>query len=102
MNASPPAEYPASTRGLPTFWPFSGPLDTRVRDLLTGIGPVLVGIIVALPMLLLLVNSFNIAAPGRDPVYGVRDWIQAFTDAATMRALGYTLVLGLVRTAISL
>jgi iron(III) transport system permease protein len=74
----------------------------RLRSLVANGAPVVVGIVVALPLLLLLVNSFNTAAPGQPAVYGLRDWIQAFSDATAVRSFWYTLALGAVRTAIAL
>ncbi len=64
--------------------------------------PILVGVIVALPMLLLLFNSFNVATPGQAAVFGVRDWVQAYSYATAVRSFWNTLALGATRTAISL
>jgi iron(III) transport system permease protein len=64
--------------------------------------PVVVGVVVALPLLLLLANSFNTAAPGQPVAYGFRDWIQAFTDQTAIRSFWYTVGLGAVRIAIAL
>jgi iron(III) transport system permease protein len=51
---------------------------------------------------LLLVNSFNIAPPGREAVYGAQNWLRAFSDPTALAALWNTVALGAVRTAISL
>jgi iron(III) transport system permease protein len=64
--------------------------------------PVLIGVIVALPLLLMLANSFNIASPGQPPAYSLRDWIQAFSDSTSMRSLLYTVSLGVTRIVIAL
>jgi iron(III) transport system permease protein len=64
--------------------------------------PVVVGVVVALPLLLLLANSFNTAAPGQAATYGLRDWLQAFTDQTAIRSFWYTIGLGAVRIAIAL
>jgi iron(III) transport system permease protein len=77
-------------------------VDVRLRTGLLGGAPVAVGVVVALPLLLLLVNSFNTAAPGQPAVYGLRDWIQAFSDATAVRAFWYTLALGATRIVIAL
>jgi len=69
---------------------------------LPNAGPLIVGVIVALPMLLLLVNSFNTATPGQAAAFGLRDWIQAYSDPTAVRAFWYTLALGAVRTAIAM
>jgi iron(III) transport system permease protein len=64
--------------------------------------PLLVGVIVTLPVLLLLANSFNVAAPGREAIYGLDNWTRAFSDPATLSALWNSVALGGVRTIISL
>src|SRR5947208_14130102 len=74
----------------------------RNISLLTNGLPIVVGVIVALPLLLRLVNSFNVATPGQPAVFGVRDWVQAYSDTTAVRAFWYTLSLGVTRTAISL
>src|SRR5579862_6089169 len=74
----------------------------RLANWLGDAGPVLIGVIVGLPVVLLLVNSFNTAAPGQPATYSVHDWIQAFSDATTIRALVVTLELAVTRTLIAL
>lgn len=77
-------------------------LPVRLQGALVAWAPLVAGVIVTLPLLLLLVNSFNIAAPGREAVYGLANWVQAFSDPTTLRALWNSVALGAVRTAISL
>src|SRR5919199_1304791 len=77
-------------------------LEPRLGDALAVGGPLLLGLLVALPVVLLLVNSFNVAQPGRDAVYGLQNWIRAFSDPVALSALWNTFALGSVRTAISL
>jgi iron(III) transport system permease protein len=64
--------------------------------------PLLVGVVVALPLILLLTNSFNTAGPGRAATYGLDNWARAFADPATLSSLWNSIALGAVRTAISL
>jgi iron(III) transport system permease protein len=64
--------------------------------------PLLVGLLVGLPVLALLVNSFNTAAIGQPAVYGLRNWRDAFSQPLVWEALWNSLALGLVRTAIAL
>src|SRR4051794_34267359 len=77
-------------------------LPLRLQGALVGWAPLVVGVIVTLPLLLLLVNSFNVAAPGREATYGITNWTQAFSDPTTLRALWNSIALGAVRTLISL
>ncbi|MGH7888469.1 MAG: hypothetical protein ACREPG_11415, partial [Candidatus Binatia bacterium] len=50
-----------------------------------------------LPLLFLLSGSFNLAAPGKPAVYGVDNWVKAFTDAGTLGALWMSFSLSVVR-----
>jgi iron(III) transport system permease protein len=50
-----------------------------------------------LPLLFLLIGSFNLAPPGKPAVYGLNNWISAFTDAGTIGALGMSFLLSIVR-----
>jgi len=77
-------------------------LPLRGQDFALGAGPLLVGVIVTLPVVLLLANTFNVAAPGREATYGLDNWVRAFSDAGTLSALWNSVALGFVRTAISL
>ncbi|HLY67671.1 MAG TPA: ABC transporter permease subunit [Chloroflexota bacterium] len=69
--------------------------------LLKGL-PLLLGIIIVVPLVLLLINSFNVAGVAKSPTYGLGNWVQAFADQATVGALLNSLSLALVRTAISM
>src|SRR5438067_12862138 len=90
----------ATTVASPATRPLRLPL--RLQGALAGWAPLAVGVIVTLPLLLLLVNSFHVAAPGRDATYGLPNWTQAFSDPTTLRALWNSVALGAVRTLISL
>lgn len=77
-------------------------VELRGRRLVILGAPLVVGLIIILAPLLLLLNSFNVAAPGRAAIYGVENWIRAFTDPASLLALWNSVALGAARTAISL
>jgi iron(III) transport system permease protein len=84
--------------------PQSGALRTqlRLRRLFIIGAPLAVGIIVTLPLVLLLANSFNIAQPGREASYGLENWVRAFSDPTTVSSLWMSIALGGFRTIISL
>jgi iron(III) transport system permease protein len=50
-----------------------------------------------LPLLFLLTGSFNLAPPGKLAIYGVDNWIRAFTDVETLSALWMSFLLSVVR-----
>ena len=91
-----------SAPAIPVSWGSAARFELRLRQILVRVGPLLIGLIVALPPVLLLVNSFNVAAPGREAVWGLGNWVAAFADPATLPALWNSVALGFVRTAISL
>ncbi len=76
--------------------------SSRISRRVVGWLPVLVGVVVTLAPLLLLLNSFNVAAPGRPAEYGLQNWIRAFSEPASLTALWNSVALGAVRTTISL
>jgi iron(III) transport system permease protein len=94
--------YTADAPALGVARPRISRLELRLRRLVVVGGPLLVGLIVALPVVLILLNSFNIAQPGREAVYGAQNWLRAFSDPTALEALWNTIALGVVRTAISL
>lgn len=51
----------------------------------------------ALPVLFLLVGSFNTAAPGQPTVYGVENWVRAFSDSKTLSSLWMSFLFSTVR-----
>lgn len=75
----------------------------RVRGTAVGSAalPLVVGIIVALPLVLVFINSFNTAAPGQPAQYGLDNWVSAFTDPKALAALWNSIALSVTRTAIS-
>lgn len=50
-----------------------------------------------LPLLFLLNGSFNLAAPGKDAVYGLANWTHAFSDPTTLSALWMSFLLSVIR-----
>lgn len=50
-----------------------------------------------LPLFFLLIGSFNLAPPGKEAVYGLDNWIRAFSDPGTLSALWMSFSLSLVR-----
>ena len=54
-------------------------------------------VVMGLPLLFLLTGSFNLSAPGKPAVYGVDNWLRAFTDSGTLSALGMSFTLSVVR-----
>ncbi|HEY7300613.1 MAG TPA: iron ABC transporter permease [Xanthobacteraceae bacterium] len=60
------------------------------------------GAVVALPILFLLVGSFNTASPGEAPVYGFENWTRAFLDPQTLSSLWMSFLFSIVRLVPSL
>lgn len=65
-------------------------------------GPLLLGLLIVLPIVMLVANSFNVAGAGRPAAFGLQNWTAAFADQATMSALLNSLALALTRTGISI
>jgi iron(III) transport system permease protein len=55
------------------------------------------GVVTGLPLLFLIVGSFNLASPGQAAVYGLGNWASAFGDATTLSALWMSFLLSVVR-----
>src|SRR5687768_11058447 len=72
-----------------------------IRRVAVAAMPVFVGLLVGLPILALLVNSFNTANIGQPPVYGLGNWQTAFAQPLVWEALWNSVALGGVRTVIS-
>jgi iron(III) transport system permease protein len=64
--------------------------------------PLLMGLILVAPLVMLLVNSFNVAAAGQAYRFGLANWQQAFADQSSLGALWNSFALAVTRTAISL
>jgi len=50
-----------------------------------------------LPLLFLLMGSFNLAPPGKPAIYGFDNWARAFSDPGTLNALWMSFLLSMVR-----
>ncbi len=64
--------------------------------------PVVVAAAVGLPILFLLVSSFNVSRPARAAEYGLDNWVRAFSDTETMRSLWNSLAIGGTYTLLSM
>ena len=58
---------------------------------------IFLAVAMGLPLLFLLTGSFNLAAPGKDAVYGLANWARAFSDPATLSALRMSFLISIVR-----
>lgn len=54
-------------------------------------------VVMGLPILFLLLSSFNVAAPGKEAVYSLANWIRGFSDQGTLSALWMSFLLSVVR-----
>ena len=50
-----------------------------------------------LPLFFLLIGSFNLASPGKPPVYGLDNWVRAFSDSGTLSAMWMSIMLSIAR-----
>jgi iron(III) transport system permease protein len=55
------------------------------------------GVVMGLPLVFLLVGSFNLAPPGKEAIYGLGNWLRAFSDPGTISALWMSFLLSVVR-----
>src|SRR5438445_6302146 len=83
---------PPATMALPGF-------RFRVRSIRVAEFSMLAFLALAmgLPLLFLLVGSFNLATPGKAAVYGLDNWVRAFSDPGTISALWMGFLLSVVR-----
>lgn len=58
---------------------------------------VFIAVVMALPVIFLLVGSFNTAAPGQATVYGIENWVRAFSDPKTLSSLWMSFLFATVR-----
>src|SRR5262249_36052737 len=63
---------------------------------LTGLPPVF-SVARGLLLFFLLVGSFNLAPPGKEAVYGIANWVRAFSDPGTVSALWMSFLIAVVR-----
>ena len=62
----------------------------------------LVAFLVLTPLLLMIVNSFQIARPGQPIIWGFDGWIAAFSSPGIVKAMTNTFALAITRQAIAL
>src|SRR5262245_64773083 len=62
----------------------------------------LLAVAMGLPLFFLLVGSFNLAPPGKEAVYGIANWVRAFSDPGTVSALWMSCIFAVVRFITSL
>jgi iron(III) transport system permease protein len=58
---------------------------------------IFLAVAMGLPLLFLLNGSFSLAAPGQAAVYGLNNWVRAFSDPTTLSALWMSFLLSVVR-----
>ncbi|HYY87624.1 MAG TPA: iron ABC transporter permease [Chloroflexota bacterium] len=87
---------------LPLAAPRGAGLASRAWQLIGQAGPLVVGLILAGPLAMLVINSFNVAAAGQPARFGLDNWAAAVADPSAVGALVNSLELSLTRTAISL
>jgi ABC-type spermidine/putrescine transport system permease subunit II len=78
---------------------FASRLKFRVRPIRVAEFSFLIFLALAmgLPLLFLLIGSFNLAAPGKAAVYASANWTRAFSDPGTVSALWMSFLLSVVR-----
>ena len=59
-------------------------------------------VVLAAPIVSVLINSFNTAPLGQAPGFGVENWIRAASDPLVLEAIRNSILLGLVRSCLSL
>lgn len=64
--------------------------------------PLIVGVLLVLPLIMLLTNSLNVAAAGQPFRFGLGNWQSAYADPTAISALWNSFALAVTRTAISL
>jgi iron(III) transport system permease protein len=57
----------------------------------------LFAVAMGLPLLFLILGSFNLSSPTKEAVYGLNNWVRAFSDPATIDALWMSFLLSIVR-----
>jgi iron(III) transport system permease protein len=86
-------------------------LDIRSRSWMppmdggTALMAVLIGVMgfyVVYPLILILINSFNTATIAEEPVYGLKAWQEAFSEAGIWRSLWNSVRIGIVLQIVAL
>ncbi|HTM10837.1 MAG TPA: iron ABC transporter permease [Verrucomicrobiae bacterium] len=52
-------------------------------------------LVMGLPVVFLLISSFNVAPPSKEAVYGFDNWVRAFSDPGTLNALWMSFLLSI-------
>jgi iron(III) transport system permease protein len=63
---------------------------------------IVLGVFVAVPVVLVFLNSFNTSRPGSPASYGLSNWLQGLDDPRLVESIWNTVRLGLTRTSIAL
>ena len=66
----------------------------RLAELLAG---AFFAVVMGFPVLFLLVSSFNVAPPTKEAIYGLENWVRAFSDPGTLSALWMSFLISIVR-----
>lgn len=74
----------------------------RMPSLLMASLLLVVGFLVLTPLVLMILNSFQIARPGQPIVWGMEGWVKAFTTPGIVKAITNTFTLAITRQAIAL
>lgn len=74
----------------------------RMPSLPIAILFIVVAFLVLTPLVLLILNSFQIARPGQPIVWGLEGWVTAFTTPGIVKAITNTFTLAITRQAIAL
>jgi iron(III) transport system permease protein len=74
----------------------------RMPSLPIAILFLVVGFLVLTPLVLLILNSFQIARPGQPIVWGLEGWVKAFTTPGIIKAMTNTFTLAITRQTIAL
>jgi iron(III) transport system permease protein len=93
MAKSQPAGYPVARAWLPR-------LDGGILIMALLIGAM--GFYVLYPLILILINSFNVSTIAEPPAYGLQAWRDAFSEPGIMRSLWNSVKIGIALQLIAL
>ncbi|MGE5305607.1 MAG: ABC transporter permease [Alphaproteobacteria bacterium] len=77
-------------------------LGFRMPSLPIAVLFLVVGFLVLTPLVLLILNSFQIARPGQPIIWGLEGWVKAFTTPGIIKAMTNTFTLAITRQTIAL
>jgi iron(III) transport system permease protein len=96
-------ESPLLTRGVAFGESWRTPAwRFRMPSLSMAILFTIVAFLVLTPLLLMILNSFQIARPGQPIVWGLEGWVKAFSTPGIVRAITNTFTLAITRQVIAL